>query len=196
MNNLNPLMSSARTGDINKDEWQTPSWLYETLDREFHFDLDPAATGENALAGQYYDKELSGLTHQWFGNVFVNPPYSQLKKWVQKGFEEAETNRNIKSVVMLIPARTDTQAWWQFIRFGEVRFLPGRLKFTLSAADKEIVAAKNLDRVAAGRPLLDPENTSAPFPSAVVVFYGGGYLYKPETVYWNIREPKHAIQQL
>lgn len=187
-------MSSARTGDINKDEWQTPTWLFERLDSEFHFNLDPAATTENALTEWYFDKEAGGLKSEWFDSVFVNPPYSQLKKWVQKGFEEARDNPRIEKVVMLIPARTDTQAWWQYIRFGEVRFLPGRLKFTLSDADKEIVAAKNLDRVAAGRPLLDPENTSAPFPSAVVVFYGGGYIYTPETIYWNIREPKHAVQ--
>lgn len=192
MNNLAPLMSSARTGDINKDEWQTPLWLYETLDKEFHFDLDPAATGENSLADYYFDKEQNGLTSEWFDSVYVNPPYSQLRKWVQKGFEQARDNPTVKRVVMLVPARTDTQAWWQYVRFGEVRFLPGRLKFGLSEADREIVALRNLDRVAAGKAPLNPENTSAPFPSAIVVFYGGGYLYKPETFYWNIREPRHA----
>lgn len=183
------LFTSARTGEINRDEWQTPAWLYETLNREFNFELDPAATEENAVSDFYYDKEEDGLKCVWFGSVFVNPPYSQLKKWVQKGFEEARDNPHIEQVVMLVPARTDTQAWWQFIRFGEVRFLPGRLKFTLSAADREIVVAKNLDRAAAGKPLLDPENTSAPFPSAVVIFDRD---FKPSTAYWNIRESKHA----
>lgn len=193
MTNKDALFTSARTGEINRDEWMTPLWLYEKLDHGFKFDLDPAATAENTLAEKYYDKEWSGLTNEWFGSVYVNPPYSQLKKWVKKGFEEANNNPHVKSVVMLVPARTDTQAWWEYIRHGEVRFLPGRLKFRLSDADKEIVAAKNLARAAEGRPLLDPEGTSAPFPSAVVVFYGGGYLYKPETIYWNIREPKYAI---
>lgn len=186
MNNLAPLMSSARTGEINKDEWETPFWLYETLDKEFRFDLDPASTEENAMSRLYMDREFDGLKHRWFNSVFVNPPYSQLKKWVQKGYDEAYNNPSVQQVVILVPARTDTQAWWNWIRFGEVRFLPGRLKFRLSAADKEAVALKNNMRVAAGKPPLDPENTSAPFPSAVVVFDRD---FPAETVYWNVRQP-------
>lgn len=192
MNNLAPLMTSARTGEVNRDEWRTPLWLYERLDEEFHFNLDPAATEENALCEWYFDKGQDGLTSQWQqSSVFINPPYSQLKKWVQKGFEEARDNPSVRQVVMLVPARTDTKAWWDFIRFGQVRFLPGRLKFQLSTADREIVAAKNLDRIAAGRPTLEPERTSAPFPSAVVVF-SRAFPSQPQTLYWNLREPTHA----
>lgn len=191
MNNLAPLMSSARTGDVNKDEWRTPLWLFETLHKEFHFVLDAAATNETALCDFYFDIESDGLGSDWHDNVFVNPPYSQLKKWVKKGYEESKANKKVGTVVMLIPARTDTQAWWQYIRFGEVRFLPGRLKFKLSAADKEIVRLKNMERIIAGKPLLDPENSSAPFPSAIVVFRKG-LRGEPETQYWNIRESTHA----
>lgn len=167
MANKDALFTSARTGEITRDEWQTPLWLYDLLDKEFHFELDPAATEENAMSRLYMDKEMDGLKHRWFSSVFVNPPYSQLKAWVKKGYEEARDNSSVKQVVMLVPARTDTAAWWQYIRFGEVRFLPGRLRFA---------GARN----------------SAPFPSAVVIFHGGGYLYKPETIYWNVRESTHA----
>lgn len=184
------LFTSARTEEEDtRDRWETPFWLYNVLDKEFRFDLDPAATEDNAMATMYMDKEFDGLKQKWFGSVFVNPPYSQLKKWVQKGYDEARNNPSVQNVVMLVPARTDTQAWWNFIRFGEVRFLPGRLRFRLSAADKEAVALKNIMRVAAGKPPLDPENTSAPFPSAIVVFDRD---FPAKTVYWSIRESTHA----
>ena len=163
---LAPLMSSARTGDSSKDEWQTPTWLFELLHKEFRFVLDAAATEENALCEWFFDKETNGLESEWFGNVWVNPPFSQLKKWVEKGFEQAHSNPKVQSVVMLVPARTDTAAWWNYVRFGEVRFLPGRLRF---------VGATN----------------SAPFPSAVVMFDRD---FPARTDYWDIREPKHAIQ--
>lgn len=169
MNNLAPLMTSARTGEIDRDEWRTPVWLFDRLHDEFHFTLDPAATSGNTLCEWYYDKEEDGLEGEWYGNIFVNPPYSQLKAWVRKGLDEARNNPKVANVVMLVPARTDTRAWWDYIRYGEVRFLPGRLRF---------VGAAN----------------SAPFPSAIVVFPGNGLIYKPSTQYWDIREPKYAVQ--
>lgn len=165
-------MSSARNGDNAKDEWQTPIWLFNLLNHEFDFDLDAAATEDNTLCDYFFDKEADGLRSRWtHESVFVNPPYSQMKAWVKKGFEEARDNPLVGKVVMLVAARTDTQAWWQYVRFGEVRFLPGRLKFGLAGGEAKF---------------------SAPFPSAVVIFYGGGYLYKPETLYWNIRESSYA----
>lgn len=164
MNNLEPLMTSARSGDKSKDEWQTPLWLFEKLDEEFKFDLDPAATEDNHLTWAYMTKKENGLAYNWFGSVFVNPPYSRMKEWVKKGYEEAQLPP-VKRVVMLIAARTDTQAWWNFIRHGEVRFLPGRLKFEHPNGARH----------------------SAPFPSAVVIF---GRDIEAKTVYWDIKEPK------
>jgi len=78
------------------------------------------------------------------GNVFCNPPYGrELGKWVEKAYNES---RKGACVVMLIPARTDTRWFHDFILGrAEIRFLRGRLKFG---------GSKN----------------SAPFPSMVVVF--------------------------
>jgi len=185
-------MSSARTGDINKDDYMSPLWLYELLHKEFHFVLDTAASEENALCDFYFDKEADGLKSDWFGNSYTNPPYSQLYRWVMKGKHEATHNKKVEHVVMLIPARTDTKAWWDAVRYGEVRFLPGRLKFRLGIINQEIVRLKNIERMASGKSALDPEKTSAPFPSAIVVFRGAGKVYTPKTVYWNVREPTHA----
>lgn len=157
MNNLDALMTSARTGDLSKDEWRTPRWLFNLLDREFDFDLDAAATAANALCKRYYTAEDDGLKQSYFGSTFINPPYSQLRQWVAKGYHEAKIGN--AHVVMLVAARTDTRAWWNYIRFGEVRFLKGRLKF-------------------------EGGKHSAPFPSAVVIF--PKFLGTPKTVYWDV----------
>lgn len=166
MNTLEPLMTSARTGDKSKDQWLTPLWLFDLLHQEFHFDLDAAATDENTLCDKWYTEEQNGLIQPWFGSVWINPPYSQMRQWVEKAYREAELG-NVEMAVLLVAARTDTRAWWDYIRKGEVRFLPGRLKFEHPNGAKH----------------------SAPFPSAVVVFRKKGFM-EPKTVYWNVREPK------
>lgn len=192
MTDKSALFTSGKTGEINRDEWMTPIWLYELLHKEFHFTLDPAADEESALCDFYFDKESNGLESDWFDNVFVNPPYSQLRKWLTKGLYEANHNKKVRTVALLAPARTDTKAWWESARFGEVRFLPGRLRFRLNRANQELVRLRNMERVASGRPLLDPEGTSAPFPSAVVIF-NGARNFRPKTIYWNVRESTHDV---
>lgn len=120
------------------DEWSTPRSFYQALDAEFGFDFDPCPL----------DSDFDGLEIEWGQRNFCNPPYSRGKqpKWIQKGFEES---RKGKLVVMLLPARTDTAAWHDFVmKADEIRFVRGRLKF----GDGE------------GR---------ATFPSVIVVFRGG-----------------------
>lgn len=118
------------------DEWRTPSALYAELDREFHFDLDPCPMDVDVWDGLYLP---------WRFPAFVNPPYSSIAKWVKKAFEESMREPGGK-VVMLIPSRTDTRWWHEYImKATEIRFIKGRLKFG---------GAKH----------------GAPFPSCVVVF--------------------------
>lgn len=127
------------------DLWGTPQDLFDKLDAEFHFDLDVCAMPENAKCEQYYTPEQDGLVQEWTGTCWCNPPYGrQIGKWVKKASECGTT------VVMLIPARTDTK-WFHDYIYGkaEVRFLRGRIKF-----------------VSAGGDVMD----AAPFPSMVVVF--------------------------
>lgn len=125
------------------DQWATPHDFFDKLNNEFQFDLDPCADETNAKCKKYYTKEDDGLAQNWDGfRVFCNPPYGrEIGKWVKKA---SETRGGI--VVMLIPARTDTSYWHDYIHGkAEVRFIRGRLKFG------------------------DSKN-SAPFPSAVVIF--------------------------
>lgn len=133
----------------NSDEWETPKALYEELNGEFLFNLDPCATDDNHKCLMYYTKAEDGLKQSWGGcRVFCNPPYSQVKHWVRKAYEECRKDGTI--VVMLLPARTDTK-WFQdyCLHRSEVRFLKGRLKFG---------DAKH----------------NAPFPSMLVIFRAAG----------------------
>jgi site-specific DNA-methyltransferase (adenine-specific) len=126
-------------------EWTTPPDVFALLDAEFGFTLDPCATPENATCAMFFTESEDGLAQPWAPEiVFCNPPYGSREtgKWVRKGFEEAERGA---TVVLLLPARTDTRWWHEFCSRGEKRFLPGRLRF----GDGE---------------------SPAPFPSAVVVF--------------------------
>lgn len=111
-------------------EWETPQDFYDRLDGEFHFTLDPAASDDNYKCEKYYTKNQDGLIHPWTNEtVFCNPPYGQqIGQWVEKGYITARNSD--KPVVMLLPARTDTR-WFHDYIYGkaEVRFIRGRLKF-------------------------------------------------------------------
>ena len=125
------------------DQWATPPWLFEELDREFGFTLDVCADAGNHKCERFYTAEQDGLAQIWEGVCWCNPPYGrQIGKWVAKAAQAGCT------VVMLLPARTDT-AWFHDYVYGkaEIRFIRGRLRFS---------GAK----------------VNAPFPSMIVVFRG------------------------
>lgn len=128
------------------DEWATPQALFDELDAEFHFNLDPASTDLNHKCQRYFTKAEDGLLQNWGGcQVFCNPPYGrQIGRWVEKAVAEAA--KPYTTVVMLLPARTDTR-WFHKYIYGqtEIRFIKGRLKF--------------------GEAL-----NSAPFPSMIVIW--------------------------
>ena len=49
-------------------DWRTPGWLYSVLDDEFVFELDAAASKQNACCGYWFDEELDALSQDW-----INP---------------------------------------------------------------------------------------------------------------------------
>ena len=135
------VMFSSKT-----DLWETPQDLFDKLNKNFNFTLDVCATKENAKCKKYYTKEQDGLIKKWKGVCWCNPPYGrEISKWVQKASTSA---RKGATVVMLLPARTDTRWFHDYIYKKEnvkIKFIRGRLKFG---------NAKN----------------SAPFPSMLVLF--------------------------
>lgn len=113
----------------NTCEWATPQALFDELNREFAFTLDPCSTHLNKKCEKHYTKEDDGLSKSWTGEtVFCNPPYGkELRQWVEKCHSESMKGT---TVVMLIPARTDTSYFHEYI-YGkhEIRFIRGRLYF-------------------------------------------------------------------
>ena len=130
----------------NTNEWGTPQKLFDILNDEFHFTLDPCSTDKNHKADKYYTLCEDGLNQDWSGErVFMNPPYGrQTSKWIEKAFQESQKGA---VVVCLIVARTDTSYWHDIIfkYAAQIRFIRGKIKF-------------------------DGAAWNAPFASAVVVF--------------------------
>jgi site-specific DNA-methyltransferase (adenine-specific) len=130
------------------EEWGTPQDLFDTLNAEFHFTLDAAASLRNAKCGRYFTKEENGLVQPWNGATWLNPPYgAEIVKWMAKAFSEGRRH----TVVCLVPARTDTVWFHSFVwgKASELRFVQGRLKF------------------------LGAGSASATFPSVVIAYRPG-----------------------
>ena len=139
--NTDVMFSSAT------DNWSTPQDFFNKLNDEFHFTLDVCADENNHKCEHYYTKEMDGLSRPWIGTVWCNPPYGRkIGEWVRRAY--ISSNIDSATVVMLLPARTDTRWFHDYIynkSNTEIRFIKGRLKFG---------GCKN----------------SAPFPSMVVIF--------------------------
>lgn len=144
------LMFSSKTV-----EWGTPKELYNMLDQEFHFTLDPCPL--RGQDGYPSENQKDGLSMSWANQiVFCNPPYGrEIEKWVMKGYYSSFEN---STVVMLLPARIDTQ-WFNWCMKGEIRRIVGRVRFTNN---------QGLE-------------TPAPFPSLIVVFHNGNNQAKQAT---------------
>lgn len=144
------------------DEWSTPQATFDALNEEFGFIVDGAARRENAKCGAYFgpDNEVpnwrDSLTIPWGyvtegGPIWLNPPYSRVREFIAKAALEAFAGGC--TVVCLVPSRTDTRWWHDYVWSAdhlpypgvEIRFIRGRLKFGNS-------------------------NNSAPFPSVVIIF--------------------------
>ena len=162
------LMSS------NSQEWATPQNLFKAFDEEFNFVLDVAATFANMKCDHFFDEARDGLAQDWAeyinkrkdirgGAVWMNPPYNDVKSWVEKAASEA-----IKGVTVacLLPYRPDTRAWfthiWDAVTIAD---------FSVAHKPKKgvtVIAIK-------GRLKFNDSKNSAPFPSVVVVFDGKKY---------------------
>ncbi len=117
------------------DEWGTPPDLFHKLAEVYRFDLDAAATVENHKCRSWISPERDALKISWKNDrltpsrVFLNPPFSKLKLFCQRALEQA-TVGNALFVVALLPARTDTAAFHNFIYgHAQIEFLRGRLRF-------------------------------------------------------------------
>ena len=135
----------------NSNEWFTPQYIVDYLEKRYgKIILDPCASVHTNIGLINYTIDDDGLSKEWDEDVvFVNPPYgSVIKHWIAKAQEQSVKHKN--TVILLIPARTDTSYWHNHIfpHYSELLFIKGRIKFE---TDKKI-------------------GESAPFPSCFVVF--------------------------
>ena len=149
MTESNFFIAGAAALTSDREDWETPQELFDRLDSLYGFTLDPCSTHANAKCERHFTREEDGLSRSWEGEVvFCNPPYGRgIGEWVRKCSEESVHAK----VVLLIPARTDTAYFHDYIyrKPGvSVEFLRGRLKFELGGVAQQ----------------------SAPFPSMIVEF--------------------------
>lgn len=152
----------------NKSDWETPHAFFAALDAEFGFTLDACATDENAKVRRWITPAMDALKYPWVGVVWMNPPYGyQIGRWVRKSYEEAQIGVGAV-VVGLIPAKTETSWWHDYVmKAEEIRLIRGRLRFS-------------------GSPI------NAPLPSAVVVWRQGNYVPRFTTMN-RILDPKETV---
>ena len=138
MNDMNVHFSSKT------DLWATPQEFFDRYNDTYQFNTDVCASPENAKCAHYFDMATDGLTQDWQGTCWMNPPYGrEIGKWMKKAYE---SSLNGATVVCLVPSRTDTKWFHEYVKhFWHIEFLEGRLKFSES---------KN----------------SAPFPSMLIYF--------------------------
>jgi site-specific DNA-methyltransferase (adenine-specific) len=139
-----------------RQDWATPQEVFDKLNKEFNFTLDPCCSEKTAKCKKFYTIKEDGLKQSWEKEVvFMNPPFGREQaQWIKKGYEEWKIRS--ATIVFLIPARTDTIAFHKYIYpYAELRFIKGRLKFInpSSTTPKE-------------------KWTPAPFPSMICILRG------------------------
>lgn len=139
----------------DKQDWETPQDLFDNLNKEFDFELDAFASDKNAKCKHFFTEQDDALQQDWteYKSIFINPPYtSKVQDEVLKKINDTISSNWRGVIVLLIPARTDTKRWHDYIfnKADDIRFIKGRLRF-------------EIDGVPRG---------SSTFPSAVVVYDG------------------------
>ena len=148
MNGHNPASNVADKMAVHyasaSDEWATPQRIIALVMEVLGtIDLDPCADEARTIpARAHFTREKDGLSRDWFGRVFMNPPYGQdIGQWVSRLLREYESGRTTDAIA-LVPSRTGTRWFTQFDGYAKC-FIRGRLRFGSS-------------------------KSSAPFPSVVV----------------------------
>lgn len=106
------------------DEWYTPSWLFRALNVEF--DMDPCSPGappSSVPAKRHLTKADNGLTADWLGSIWLNPPFSSKRPWYERLVKHGNG-------IALMPARTETHDLQTYMSAADaLLFLRGRIYF-------------------------------------------------------------------
>lgn len=135
----------SKTPESIRDLWRTPKALFDYYDLRFGFNMDVAASFENAiLPHSHLGKQYNGdfidaldMAQEWGSSSFVNPPYSDIFPWVKKAIQQMNVYKNLS--VMLIPA--DTSVKWFKLAFEnctECHLISGRISFINEETGKPV----------------------------------------------------------
>ncbi len=114
--------------------WETPPGLAQELANRYaggQFDLDVCASAGNTKASFFFTREDDGLTKDWFGRAFCNPPWKQAGKWAEKAIQEVEEGR--AEVVVMLVIHSPCSRWRHKVKahclheeepIGRVAYLP------------------------------------------------------------------------
>lgn len=110
-----------------KDDWKTPPSFVKFINKNFKISVDPCCSVFNVRAKKHYTKKDNGLKKKWETWTFVNPPYSNVKAWMEKSVKEYK--KGVK-ILMLIFAKPETSHFQQYaFKANYILFIKGRLKF-------------------------------------------------------------------
>jgi len=108
---------------------RTPYDFFKKIDEIYHFNLDAAASHENALCENYFTIADNSLIQNWKGSVWLNPPYNNIKEFVSK--IKIELSKDMQKCALLVPNRTDTVWFKNAWKMAEIiYFIHGRLSFS------------------------------------------------------------------
>lgn len=111
-----------------RDDYQTPQFLFDHLDRMHDFTLDAACQPHNMLCARGC---IDGLAQSWANErVFCNPPFSTKDVWIEKAYNEV-LHGDCPVCVMILPTLSmTTDAWHQYIHgYFSYQFSPSRYSF-------------------------------------------------------------------
>lgn len=115
----------------SKQDYETPDDLIQAVVKRFGLiACDLAASEKNAKAADWLDEEENSLHidwHSWHGNLWLNPPFSNIAPWAQKCAEES---RKGAKILFLVPASVGSN-WFAHFVFGQAKvlFLQNRITF-------------------------------------------------------------------
>jgi phage N-6-adenine-methyltransferase len=116
--------------DFDTNEFETPPWFFNALNKEFAFQIDLAANKKNTLCPIFLGPEDDSLSKDWHklsdGYMFLNPPYSPLQPWIEKAQLEAERGARL---VMVVPMTTLNNRYFTKYLPDEIRIVVGRVNF-------------------------------------------------------------------
>ena len=113
-NGINSVVSDYGKEEMEGDSYATPSWIFDLFEGYF----DPCPLNKNPT--------FDGLTIEWGWRTYVNPPYSEPLKWIEKAIQEKKKG---KLIVMLLRADSSTHYFQRCQEEGEVIYFGRRIKF-------------------------------------------------------------------